>query len=834
MLLIVLQMLVLMLLLMVNGEPARFFLLRRLKFFSDLDSMQVCILDVYLGGMIFYALAMLPFRLYTWAIVLGFTAVNSLLFLLIHSRSLVRVAGFRKIRTYLRENKRASLDYIIVFALFMFFLIINLIGTAGFVFGSVRDESIHSLSVEVILENNQIPVTLQPYIGEGIIYPQASHVIFAFACYILNMDVPKAVFYGSILFKSLSVLGAYFLGKKISPRRVSYLGLSFVLTFVSSWPLYVAWGGNPFLVGFPLFLVSLGLLVSLVRLRTNVSFVELMAVGLIFGYDGVLVISYLETLFMIAFLIIVYLFVRKYDHMRRSVLVFLAVCSVSLLPMSPFLYRFFSFFRYPGHNIGIASDFSEWPNQQVFMAQALQWPFENISPYLSLRLLMAIIIVSLVILHWRTRGFKRIKTSVALAASVFVGASLLSLISFFLPADFTVVSWGHQGVILSISLNILIVVFYVKLIDFCRGRRLGHSVKVLSRQFHSATLLAIVLSLVTTAPFVYTRVFVDPGNLRGTYGLFAVTTQNDYDLMNWMKDNLPSNAVILVNPYGAGLFIPPISHHRIVFPYSSSSLSSSYQTLVDLLKYRVLNETVYELMQHWNISHVYVSSRVAFWWLGGYEWDYRLFLGNPNFDLTKRVGDAYLFEVNYKNSSAVFLDDFERGSWEETGWQTDFAGNGLGNVTIEHDSDSSNSRSLLITAQSVPTVSEWKYGRWVYREIFVPNDSDVTLSFHFGAIHGFSGNDTFAVLISNVNHNESLVITTPHGIYESYGNAISLKGFEGSCEFSGNQSLSTLWRHIYGESLPNQFLLQFVNWDFDGVENVAYIGDVVVTSTPSS
>ncbi|MGA2309464.1 MAG: hypothetical protein ABSG57_07950 [Candidatus Bathyarchaeia archaeon] len=98
---------------------------------------------------------------------------------------------------------------------------------------------------------------------------------------------------------------------------------------------------------------------------------------------------------------------------------------------------------------------------------------------------------------------------------------------------------------------------------------------------------------------------------------------------------------------------------------------------------------------------------------------------------------------------------------------------------------------------------------------------------------GFSGKDTFAAIVSNLYGNQTFVFTTPNGIYENYNNSRSLTVSEGFFEFKGNSSLSTLWRQAYGSALPNPFILEFVNWDFDGNQNVAYLGNVTVTTTPT-
>jgi hypothetical protein len=832
-LLLLFQLLFLLVLLVVNGEPLRAVFLRRLELFSDLDFVQVCIIDVYVGGLILYVLAILPFGLFSWVVVVCFTLLSAVLSIVIHAKTIVHGARLSRIRAYVAENKKALLIYLAVFLMFMVFLVVNLSSLSGLVLGSVRDESIHSLDVQVILENHSIPLTLQPYLTEGIIYPQASHVIFAFASYMLNMNAAKVVFYVTVLFKALSVLGAYFLGRKLGHGVAIGLSLSFVFAFVSSWPLNVTWGGNPFLVGFPFFLVCLGLLFSLFRFRVRHNLVDLVTVGLLFGYVGTIIISYLQVLMAVTVLVFLYYLVCRQGGLRRVLGGFAAVLGVSFLPLSPFIYRFFVYYQYPGHNIGMPQDFTGWTSQQVYFGQALQWFFDNLSPYAVLKVLIFILLAIFAILLWRTRDYKNVKPAVKFALVIFAAATLLSFVAFFLPADFGIVSWGHQGIILTVPVSILIAVSFVKFAESFREGKIKRLSKIFPKGSGAALLLAITILALVTSPFLYYRFAVDPKTLRGSYNVFSVTTQSDYDLMTWMSANLSSDAVVLVHPFGSGLFIPSVSHHRIVFPYSGSSLSGSYQTLVGLLENGTLNANAYEIMRNWNVSYVFVGSNVALTSLNPPIWNPELFLGNPNFKLVKNFGNSYLFKIEEYNQSVIFMDNFEYPSWNLNGWLNYSWGKGLGNVTIKDDGCLSCSKQLAITAQALPTEGQWElqYSYWIERDIFVPyNDSEVMLSFYLNATQGFGKNDTFALLISNVQHSRMMVIATPNGVYQGYPSATILGSREGSFSYD----LSAMWQRMFNSSLPQTFVLQLVNYDFDGVPSVAYVDNITVTSTPAT
>jgi hypothetical protein len=827
-LLVLSQLLVLLVLLVIIGEPWRAFFFRRLQLFSDLDFVQVCILDVCIGGLVLYLMAILPFGLFSWIGVVCLTAITAVLGVAIHAKTIAYGARFSRIRAYAAENKKVLLTYLAVFLMFITFLLINLSSLSGLVLGSVRDESIHSLYVQVILENHYIPLTLQPYLPEAIIYPQASHVIFAFASYMLNMNAATAVFYVTILFKALSVFGAYFLGKMLGKSVAYGLGLSFVFVFVSNWPLNLTWGGNPFLVGFPFFLVCLGLLFSLSRFHVKHNIVELLTVGLLFGYVGSIILSYLQVLIMIAVLVFLYYLIRKRSGLTRTLGEFAAVFGVSFLPLSPFIYRFFVYYQYPGHNLGLPQDFAGWVSGQLHFSQALLWAFDNLSPYLLIKVAIIIILACFALLLWKTRDRQTAQSVVGFALAVFGATTLLSFAAFLLPANFSIISWGHQAIILSVSFSLLIAAALIKFAEFREGK-IERLSKIFPKGSAAALLLAIIVLALVASPFLYYRLTVDPKRIRGGYNVYAVTTQSDYNLMTWMKTNLSSNAVILVHPFGSGLFIPAVSHHKIVFPYSGSSLSSSYQTLVSLLENDTLNAEAYQIIHYWNISYVFVGSHVASTSINSPTWVPELFLGNPNFKLVKNFGDSYLFKVEENNATVVFADDFEHASWDQNLWKIYSWGKGLGNATINDNSDSSGSKQLAITAQSLPISGQWElqYSYRVERDIFVPsNTTEVTLSFYLNALQGFSGNDTFAIVVANTQHTQRIVFTTPNGVYPDYPDVTVLNSREGL--FSYN--LSEVWEGLFNSSLPQRFVLQLVNYDFDGVPNVAYVDNITVTS----
>lgn len=820
------QLLGLMAALIVLGEPLRLLLSKTSRLFKNLGFIETCVLDVYLGGLILYVLALPPLHLFSVPMIFGLLlasgVISSIYHWMLRKRSQV-------LTRHNEERQGKVIEQAFVFGLFLIALCVQMIPLTFLIYGSIHDMSFHSLTVQVILENKYIPNNLEPYLPEGIIYPQASHVIFAFAANLTGWIAPQAITYVTPLFNALTVLGAYFFAKRLWRNRGFYLGVVFIFTFVAAWPMFITWGANPFVVGFALFLVCLGMIFALFSDSSKKDKKELFVVGILFGYLSAMMISFLQSLMVITILWLLFQYLRKSAGVRNSLKEFVFLFAVSILPLSPFLFRFTYYYPYPGHNIGLPQDFMGYPRAQHWLMQGVRWSFENLTPYLALSLEMACIVILGIVLFFKVGKGSISKKAFSAALLIFAASVLLSIVPYWLPLGLGIISWGHQGIILVISLYLLMATFNNSVFAFfCRVTSSKFSKGNFKEQFYVALLSSILLLSAVYAPFVYARFALDPLTLWGSYSMFAVTSEDDNKLMLWMRANLTKEAVILVNKYEPGLFIPAVSYRKTVFTTPGSQLSRNYQELISLIRNDTLNSTSYNILNYFNITHVYVGSSATYGWIQDYKWKPQLFLGNPNFPLVKRMGNAYLFNFSYNDPSVVFLDDFEHCSWYEYGWQRYFLGNGLGNVTIKTDFEYNGSRCLRITTQAVHTVSEWKYINWVRREIFVLNNSNVQLSFYLNATEGFHGKDAFAVLISNIYHNQSIVITTPNGIHKDYRYTKSLDRFEGPFDFN----LTAMWHQTFNSSLPNPFILELVNYDFDGVENVAYVDNITVTSTP--
>ncbi len=177
---LVAEMLLIMILLAVTGEPLRKVLAIYVQALKNLDFFQVIAFDVYLGGFVFYAIALIPIGLFTSTITFIVFCVSFILLLGYYIKKYfsTRKSGEHQnyaemIRAALIPKKQVLMGTILLFMFFTILWIEN-VATIGVIFGNVHDASLFSMPSTVISKNRMIPSTLDPFESSGIIYPQGA------------------------------------------------------------------------------------------------------------------------------------------------------------------------------------------------------------------------------------------------------------------------------------------------------------------------------------------------------------------------------------------------------------------------------------------------------------------------------------------------------------------------------------------------------------------------------------------------------------------------------------------------------------------------------------
>jgi hypothetical protein len=808
------RLLFLLLVFILIGRPLLLFLRGRVEFLKNFDLVQELIFDVYLGATILYIIALLPLHLFTFYVLVTVLALCSAL-------NLLQLTGSFKHRKIRRAptplvHRRNLLEQPLVMILFLISLGIQIIPISTLVLGPIHDNSLHALFAELILENGQIPATHQPYLSAAIIYPQGAQVVFAFASLILGVSTPISVLQVTPLFGALTVLAAYHFGKSLDKRKHAGLALAFVFTFISMWPTYVTWGGNTMVMAFPLFILAATFLAQatspdhMLEKHNTLSYI---LAGLCFGYLASLHISLFVVVACGWLMLLLYKLLRHLqiaDDLKRIAIIF----GISLILISPFVYRFALYYDLPGQNIGLPADTASPEvaplpliNERLTLSTVggflLDLPFQyNISPYPLTRGILIVLSIALFGGIFYKALIKRRLTELETVVSILMVVSVALLFTDTINVVPTTSLRGSFA--LYICLMLLLGSFSLSLWK-CLAKNVTNF-----KSLKALALMILVLGVIY-APFVYYKFEEDASTLRGLISIDAVATQDDYDMMAWMRTNLTKDAIILVNPFDAGLFIPALSQRIAVYPFSAYDLSASYANATLNLSNGTLDSAVYRYLDAHNITYVYVGPRFSR--LAGppatsggdFNWNPWLFLDNPNFGLAKKIGDAYLFKYRPNNTETVLEDKFDYPVLDYGGWKVTLLGDGVARVSLTKGHSVTGSGGLLLYAKSEgePCMAA------VWRGVFVSDSSNVTM-FLNSAVAGYGSKDSVMLVIANLSRT-------------SFARANLTSGLS---QFN----LTKMWEDQNNIALPESFLIEILSYNTDGVPTAVFINSISITA----
>ena len=812
---IMVQLLFLMLLFALVGRLLFFLFRRFVRFFEDFNIIQELVFDVYLGALLLYILALLPFHLFNYYVLFAVLTLCSAFTLVQLTREFRR----RRLKDRLLVQWRKSgLEQVTILALFLLSLGIQVIPLTMLLFGTIHDTSLHALFAELILENSQIPTTHQPYLPAAIIYPQGSHVIFAFATLILGMPTPFTVFRVTPLFNALIVFAAYHFGRSLDGRKYAGLSSALVFTFISMWPTHITWGLNTLVIGVPLFIMTttfLGQTLNSEDMPEKHETFFYITIGVFLGFLAALHLS-LFLILILGWITLSLYRCKRYRKMSNELRKIAILIGVSTIFIAPFLFRFISYYSLPGQNIGLPSDINTPESSRLPLTDPrlsfeglteafLNMPFQyNISPYLPTRL-MCIAFFILVPLDLIYKALKRRRmTKAEIIGSIIVTLSILVILTE--PINPVPTTSSRASFVLYVFLMLLLGSFILSL---CTS--------LLRKALNTKTVKVVALTLLVLgalyAPFIYYKFAEDPWVLKRQYAIFAVTTQDDYSLMLWIRDNLPQTSIILVNPFEPGLFIPALSQKKVIYSYSAYHLSASYANTTFLIANGDLDSEVFSYLTDHNITNIYVGAmssllpEILRLEEKTCNWDPSLFLGNPNFKLLKKMGHAYLFEFQFKDPQMILVDNFDYDNLDQGGWQIVKHGDGEGNASIIQSTSFMESSSLVLYAKSKGE----PYLTSVLRKIYVADTSNVTLSLNLKFATGFSSEDTLILIISDTNRDN---FTRAH--------------FASSGHYQFN--VSEMWKDLHDNELPKSFYVEILNLDVDGIENVACVDSINISA----
>lgn len=834
---IIARLLLIAVLLALIGKPLWFLYSKIFGPSLKLNFVQELVVDVCFGGFVLYILALIPLQFFNYlvlsAILIFCSSVST--YLIVAKSNL---AEYKKLR--FSVDKSDLLDQILALSLFLIALFLECIPLTSFIFGSIHDTSLHALFTQLIIENQGIPETHQPYMSAAIIFPQGAHPVFAFVSLMTGMMPPLAVFHTTQLFNAITVLAAYHFGKQFIKNKWGGLSLAFMFTFVSTWPFFITWGSNGFVLGFSCFFIA----TTFVKRTYNLSNLDLarqvtllFIVGLFVGYLAALHLSFYMVLSVLWLIEMIISSGGLSRILRRASQVLFSI-AISTLLILPFVVRFIRYYPLPGHNIGLPDDIeSSFEATLPMHKPRLTLPvlvgfFQeifsevNVSPHVPTRFVFIVLSIVVVVLGAAPTLKRKSRFDIEKLALTMIFAVILIIFSIIVIPEITQFSeYSRFAIILFIALISLLGAFNLRVHKKLQAYILKRKNFPLGRKV-GGTLFILLSFAALYGPFVYYRITVDTRVLTGNYNVYAVTTQDDYDLMLWMRNGVPKDASILVNPFEAGLFIPSVSQKKIVYPFSAYHFSRGYSRLCYLLSSGILNSTTFAFLDSLNITNIYVGakkSNVQSQNVPNTKWDPNLFLGNPNFVLIKRFGNAYLFKYNKTDEQRILADSFEYNELSDGGWRVvrSHENQGEGDCSISSQFVFDDLHSCRITFRSTLEPS------WIsmLTKIYISDPSNITVSFYLKQADGFGPKDALMFIISDISWEKKICFTSGYVPMPFEPVLLPRARADGYFEFNATD----IWRSVHNEALPKSFFVQILSYDVDHVENVAYVDAVSVS-----
>lgn len=578
---------------------------------------------------------------------------------------------------------------IIVFLVLLVSIFISSMLISGF-YGSTNDDGAeHTLIVSILLNNPNSLITRTQQI---LYYPTGAHVLCGFFVTALGVSIQKIVIMVSAIFPCLIAVSFYSTIKCLFKNKVlSIVGLIIAVCSIgySFGPL--GWAGLPLLFSLYVSISSIGL-IFVFLLEKKISVFNSMFLGIIFliaiqTYPIALLIISLWSFLVLAVKLFQKSKVGSYNlrnlqvpkgvstalSARISNLKIALAFLIPLLLIIPYSYSVY-IRNIAGHQFSYLSPFLNLSSELVKARIGFNWLFDipalslffsgfgklfMLAPY-SLILLIILLIPKIsqrIALIFPSREFVRSLFLIYFFTLVIIGYLILTL---YLPINFLIVYLAPERVLGHIFIPAVIltavVVFSVVYFSY-------FGFKYLFQDFHKKDFLklrnaskntilgfALLSLLIFNSGLLIIPIITEQqtnyDQIRSSFSIYGTLSKDDLSLMNWIAQNIPSNAPILVSAGDSGQFVEAVTQKNTISRYS---YLANYSNLMELLTNNVSDLNAIPLMEKYNVSYVYIGSKPTTYAL---QYPYyrsfnaSQFLEISYFTLTKQIGDAWLFQFN--------------------------------------------------------------------------------------------------------------------------------------------------------------------------------------------
>jgi hypothetical protein len=184
--------------------------------------------------------------------------------------------------------------------------------------------------------------------------------------------------------------------------------------------------------------------------------------------------------------------------------------------------------------------------------------------------------------------------------------------------------------------------------------------KSVEKKFSRNRLLAVALSVLSISTVIFLSVPVvmeqqqTYSRVKDYLNYYTVLTKDDVILMNWIKDNVSSQALILISRGDSGQYLTAVSEKQSFSGYNGIE---NYSAIMTFLTANSSDLRAIPYLIDNKISFVYVGSKPSSFALDSAlrrPFNASQFLTTPYFNLIKEVGNAWLFEFNASSALKAY------------------------------------------------------------------------------------------------------------------------------------------------------------------------------------
>ncbi len=545
------------------------------------------------------------------------------------------------------EDKNLVLFLIIL----CFVSIITSFSLSGYIGSTNHDAATHSFYTRIILEQQKIPITAQPFHDYFISYPLGVHTLLA-AFVILGVPIYSVVIVSTSLLPLMSSIAAYssfnmiFKSHSIAVISGSITGLC-SRTIIA--PL--AWGGVTSGIANVFVLVFLGFSFQ-ISMKHETTKSDLLLSSIILGTmpwlhpaAAIFAIIWLVVCFISSFFIAKQnkSNVKSYSKILKR---WFALGIMTFIILLPYMLRILTSLSI--NNQGYPPDIPNLPssgisNESRGLLALLGNIFVDIfglsyygSLFGSIYWIFPFSILAAIFIRYLKKSSlyqKHIITKnpteqLYLYPTVFFWISLLFyiVVLYFLipslPINSTIsvalqaiiVRLFYEANIFLIPLTSITLYAAFKSLEITCRERFYFSNMNNRRRRRIVTWVAVFIissgTLIMAAPSVYNDSKLFYGRIISSQAMYNTLTSDDIYLMHWMVNHIPEGSTILVGYNDAGEYVSTVTGFRSIYEYAERIRSSTnYNNLLSIICTNPLNTSALPLLEEFNITHIFIGAK---------------------------------------------------------------------------------------------------------------------------------------------------------------------------------------------------------------------------------